>query len=121
MLLLQEFDVEIRDKKANACGAMVCRYLHFLVASTYPQGSSRADKEILESDEKYCIWDDPYLWRLCNDQVYSRVRDLISPLFLSFYIRRRPLRIELDSLEGLRLWAILAHHFPRRTCICLDL
>ncbi|RDX96914.1 Pro-Pol polyprotein, partial [Mucuna pruriens] len=38
----------------------------------YPQGASRADKERLESDAKYYIWDDLYLWRLCNDQVLRR-------------------------------------------------
>ncbi|RDX85934.1 Retrovirus-related Pol polyprotein from transposon opus, partial [Mucuna pruriens] len=45
---------------------------NFLVASTYPKGAPKAIKEKLESDAKYYIWDDPYLWRLCNDQVTSR-------------------------------------------------
>ncbi|RDX68856.1 putative mitochondrial protein, partial [Mucuna pruriens] len=42
---------------------------NYLVASTYPQGTSRAYKARLESDAKYYVWDDPYLWRMCNDQV----------------------------------------------------
>ncbi|RDX94443.1 Retrovirus-related Pol polyprotein, partial [Mucuna pruriens] len=45
---------------------------NFLVASMFPQGASKAYKEKLESDAKYYIWDDPYLWRLYNDQVIRR-------------------------------------------------
>ncbi|RDY06956.1 hypothetical protein CR513_08982, partial [Mucuna pruriens] len=45
---------------------------NYLIASTYPIGAFKVIKEILESDAKYYIWDDPYLWRLCNDQVTHR-------------------------------------------------
>ncbi|RDX82427.1 Retrovirus-related Pol polyprotein from transposon 17.6, partial [Mucuna pruriens] len=105
ILLLQEFNVEIRDKKGteNAVAdhwsqlereidpipirdefldeqilqmthatpwyADICNYL---VTSTYPIGVSKVMKERLESDAKYYIWDDPYLWKLCNDQVTRR-------------------------------------------------
>ncbi|RDY03496.1 hypothetical protein CR513_12899, partial [Mucuna pruriens] len=105
MLLLQEFDVEIRDKKgaeniiadhlrqverdvelipiqdefpdeqilqvthATPWYSNICNYL---VASSYPIGVSKAVKERLESDAKYYIWDDPYLWRLCSDQITHR-------------------------------------------------
>ncbi|RDX90719.1 Gypsy retrotransposon integrase-like protein 1, partial [Mucuna pruriens] len=34
--------------------------------------ASRLCKERLQNDAKYYIWDDPYLWRLCNDQVIRR-------------------------------------------------
>ncbi|RDX72400.1 pol, partial [Mucuna pruriens] len=44
----------------------ICNYL---VTSTYPIGASKDVKERLESNVKYYIWDDPYLWRACNDQV----------------------------------------------------
>ncbi|RDY06475.1 hypothetical protein CR513_09521, partial [Mucuna pruriens] len=49
--------------------ADICIYL---VASTFPKGASKVVKERLESDAKYYIWDDPYLRRLCNDQVPCR-------------------------------------------------
>ncbi|RDY10973.1 hypothetical protein CR513_04436, partial [Mucuna pruriens] len=52
MLLLQEFDIEIRDKKGVENSVLY--------------------KEKLKSDAKYYIWDDPYLWRLCNYQVICR-------------------------------------------------
>ncbi|RDY03813.1 putative mitochondrial protein, partial [Mucuna pruriens] len=34
--------------------------------------ASKVVKKRLVSDAKYYIWDDPYLWRLCNDQVTHR-------------------------------------------------
>ncbi|RDX60981.1 putative mitochondrial protein, partial [Mucuna pruriens] len=98
MLLFQEFNIEIRDKKgaenlvadhlsqierenefpdeqllhiitsipwfANIC--------NFVATSQFPLEASRLYKERLKSDAKYYIWDDPYLWRLCNDQVIRR-------------------------------------------------
>ncbi|RDX75888.1 hypothetical protein CR513_44174, partial [Mucuna pruriens] len=41
---------------------------NFIVASQFPPKASRLYKEKLKSDAKYYIWDDPYLWRLCNNQ-----------------------------------------------------
>ncbi|RDX73862.1 Gag-Pol polyprotein, partial [Mucuna pruriens] len=45
---------------------------NFLVASTFPPDASRAYKAKLESEAKYYVWDDPYLWRFCNDQITRR-------------------------------------------------
>ncbi|RDY14409.1 Retrovirus-related Pol polyprotein from transposon 17.6, partial [Mucuna pruriens] len=100
MLLLQEFDIEIRDKKvANHLSRIereedlmpirdqfldeqqlhiktstpwfvdICNYV---VTSQFPPEASRIYKEKLQSDAKYYMWDDPYLWRLCSDQVIRR-------------------------------------------------
>ncbi|RDX97068.1 hypothetical protein CR513_20194, partial [Mucuna pruriens] len=63
MLLLQEFNIVIRDKKD------IC---NFVAASQFPPKASRLYKERLKSDPKYYIWDDPYLWRLYNDQVIHK-------------------------------------------------
>ncbi|RDX79278.1 Gag-Pol polyprotein, partial [Mucuna pruriens] len=41
-------------------------------ASQFPLEASQLYKERLQNDAKYYIWDDPYLWRLCNDQVIRR-------------------------------------------------
>ncbi|RDY06003.1 gag-pol, partial [Mucuna pruriens] len=38
----------------------------------FPPEASQLYKEKLKSDVKYYIWDDPYLWRLCNDQVIHK-------------------------------------------------
>ncbi|RDX99533.1 Retrovirus-related Pol polyprotein from transposon 17.6, partial [Mucuna pruriens] len=91
MLLLQEFDIEIRDKKGvensiadhlsiikresepmpirDEFPADICNYV---ATSQLPPEASRIYKEKLQSDAKYYIWDDPYLWRLCSDKVIRR-------------------------------------------------
>ncbi|RDY11560.1 Retrovirus-related Pol polyprotein, partial [Mucuna pruriens] len=105
MLLLQEFNIEIRDKKGaeNSIADHLSRIekeadlmlireefpyeqlLHittptpwfadicnFVAASQFPLEASRLYKEILQNDAKHYIWDDPYLWRLCNGQVIRK-------------------------------------------------
>ncbi|RDX80783.1 hypothetical protein CR513_38631, partial [Mucuna pruriens] len=87
MLLLQEFDVEIKGKKdaKNAVTDHLSRlerevdpllnhvttepYIYnFLVTSTFPLGASRTYKDKLGSEAMYYIWNYPYLWRICNYQ-----------------------------------------------------
>ncbi|RDX81009.1 Retrovirus-related Pol polyprotein from transposon 17.6, partial [Mucuna pruriens] len=101
-MLLQEFNVEIRDKKdaentiANHLSRIQGRVdsipirddfpneqllqiaqsqplfaeiCNFLVASTFLPGASKAYKAKIESEAKYYVWDDPYLWRFCNNQI----------------------------------------------------
>jgi len=46
--------------------------VNFLVASVFPPLASRAQIDKLKSDAKHYIWDDPYLWKLCSDQVIRR-------------------------------------------------
>ncbi|RDX95405.1 Tf2-9, partial [Mucuna pruriens] len=101
MFLLQEFNIEIRDKKGveNSVADHLSRIerendlmpiknefpdeqlLHittptpwfenicnFVAAFQFPPKASWLYKERLQNDAKYYTWDDPYLWRLCNDQ-----------------------------------------------------
>ncbi|RDX89394.1 Retrovirus-related Pol polyprotein, partial [Mucuna pruriens] len=105
MLLLQEFNIEIRDEKGtkNSVADHLSRMereseampirdefpdeqlLHikmsipwfvdicnYVATSQFPLEASRLYKEKLQSDAKYYMWNDPYLWRLCNDQVIRR-------------------------------------------------
>ncbi|RDX83738.1 hypothetical protein CR513_35308, partial [Mucuna pruriens] len=94
MLLLQEFDIEIRDKKgvensvadhlsrierknkfpneqllliktSTSWFADICNYV---ATSQFPLEAS----QLYKSDAKYYIWDDPYLWRLCSDKVIRK-------------------------------------------------
>nr|KYP31632.1 Transposon Ty3-I Gag-Pol polyprotein [Cajanus cajan] len=46
--------------------------VNFLVASVFPSLASRAEIDKIKSDAKHHICDDPYLWKLCSDQVIRR-------------------------------------------------
>ncbi|RDY04728.1 Tf2-11, partial [Mucuna pruriens] len=101
MLLLQEFNIEIRYKKGaeNSVVDHLSRIeresepmpirdeqlLHiktstpwfvdisnYVATSQFPSEAFQLYKEKLQSDAKHYIWDDPYLWRLCSDQVIQR-------------------------------------------------
>ena len=46
--------------------------VNYLVASVFPPLASKAQTNKIKSDAKHYIWDDPYLWKLCSDQVIRR-------------------------------------------------
>ncbi|RDY00256.1 Retrovirus-related Pol polyprotein from transposon 17.6, partial [Mucuna pruriens] len=92
MLLLQEFDQEIRDKKGadNA----VADHLSRIEREPYPMPirDNFPNEQLLHmdtstpwfSDAKYYnIWDDPYLWKRVTDQV---IRKCIPDSEISFVL-----------------------------------
>ncbi|XP_031393661.1 uncharacterized protein LOC116205261 [Punica granatum] len=105
ILLLQEFDLEIKDRKGseNSVADHLSRLVrdeeplpisdsfpdehlfhvqgeepwyadlvNFIVTGTFPPGLTKARRNKLRSDSRYYIWDEPYLWKLCSDQVIRR-------------------------------------------------
>ncbi|KAK4403960.1 Transposon Ty3-G Gag-Pol polyprotein [Sesamum angolense] len=118
ILLLQEFDLTIKEKKsaenlvADHLSRLVTNndptplnnefpdeHLHivrgitpwyadlvnFLVTGTLPRDLSRARKDKIRSEAKYFVWDDPYLWKFCSDQLIRRcVPETEIPSILEF-------------------------------------
>jgi len=107
MLWLQEFDLEIRDRRgaqnlvadhlsrierstddgsrirhdfpdeslltlSTSSSPLITNIVNYLAASVFPPLASRAQCDKLKSDTRYYIWDDPYLWKICSDQVTRR-------------------------------------------------
>ncbi|KAJ9565323.1 hypothetical protein OSB04_001289 [Centaurea solstitialis] len=105
MLLLQEFDLEIRDKSGseNLVADHLSRLLNgedpstlkdefldehllaiqettpwyadivnYLVMGTLPGMLSKFENDKIKTQAKFYVWDDPYLWKHCSDQVIRR-------------------------------------------------
>ncbi|KAM2555099.1 hypothetical protein TB2_019163 [Malus domestica] len=118
MLLLQEFDIEIWDKKGseNVVADHLRRMVHneeslpiaetfpneqllsiklsepwyadlvsFLVSKRIPITFTRHQCDKLRHDARFYVWDDPYLWKFCPDQIVRRcVHDSEFHYILSF-------------------------------------
>ncbi|CAN6554875.1 unnamed protein product [Malus baccata var. baccata] len=118
ILLLQEFDIEIRDKKGseNVVADHLSRMVHneeslpiletfpdeqllsikvsapwyadivnFLVSKCIPSEFTRHQRDKLRYDARFYMWDDPYLWKFCPDQIIRRcVHDSECHAILSF-------------------------------------
>ncbi|CAN6695146.1 unnamed protein product [Malus baccata var. baccata] len=105
MLLLQEFDIEIRDKKGsdNMVADHLSRMVHeedvvpiietfpdeqlmsvkvsepwyadlvnYLVSKHVPSELLKHQCDKLKKEARFYVWDDPYLWKYCPDQVIRR-------------------------------------------------
>ncbi|CAN6570116.1 unnamed protein product [Malus baccata var. baccata] len=105
ILLLQEFDIEIRDKKGseNVVADHLSRMVHeedvvpiietfpneqlmsvkvsepwyadlvnYLVSKHVPSELLKHQCDKLKKEARFYVWDDPYLWKYCPDQVIRR-------------------------------------------------
>ncbi|XP_074314310.1 uncharacterized protein LOC141649522 [Silene latifolia] len=120
VLLLSEFDIEIKDKQGSANvvadhlsrlhinedlvktmgvvdGSLPLESLYsmkavepwyanlvnYMVTNKFPTSFSSSQRNRLKADSRFYIWDDPYLWKMCQDQVIRRcVPDVEIPSIL---------------------------------------
>ncbi|CAN6678827.1 unnamed protein product [Malus baccata var. baccata] len=105
MLFLQEFDIEIRDKKGseNVVADHLSHLVHeedvvpipetfpdeqlmsievsmpwyadlvnYLASKVIPSEFNKNQRDKLKYDAQNYVWDDPYLWKYCSDQIIRR-------------------------------------------------
>ncbi|KAJ9542484.1 hypothetical protein OSB04_028990 [Centaurea solstitialis] len=46
--------------------------VNYLVMGTLPGMLSKSEKDRIKSQAKFYVWDDPYLWKHCSDQIIRR-------------------------------------------------
>ncbi|GJX10090.1 reverse transcriptase domain-containing protein [Tanacetum coccineum] len=72
VLLLQEFDITIRDKKRNESTPWFADYANYHAGNFIIKGMTTQQKKKFFKDVKHYFWDDPYLFRICADQIIRR-------------------------------------------------
>jgi len=46
--------------------------VNYIVTKTFLIDLTRAEKEKIRAQSKYYVWDEPYLWKFCGDQMIRR-------------------------------------------------
>ncbi|GKC15732.1 reverse transcriptase domain-containing protein [Tanacetum coccineum] len=79
VLLLQEFDITILDKKGKTLGVIsnestpwFADFENYHAGNFIIKGMSTQQKRKFFKDVKHYFWDDPYLFRICADQIIRR-------------------------------------------------
>jgi len=65
-------DESLLTLSASFPSSWFANIVNYLVASVFPLLASKAQYDKPKSDARYYIWNDPYLWKMCSDQVTRR-------------------------------------------------
>lgn len=57
---------------ANFVTPWYANIVNYLVTNELPTGLQKGKRDKLRSEARYYVWDNPYLWRQCVDQVIRR-------------------------------------------------
>ncbi|GKA48503.1 reverse transcriptase domain-containing protein [Tanacetum coccineum] len=78
ILLLLEFDIEIKDRKETLMEINTkdepwfTDFANYLVADIIPKGMTYQQKNKFFSDLKHYFWEEPYLFKVCSDGMIRR-------------------------------------------------
>ncbi|KAL2230537.1 UNVERIFIED_CONTAM: Retrovirus-related Pol polyprotein from transposon [Sesamum indicum] len=67
---------EFPDEHLHAIQGVTPLYadiVNFLVIGVLPRDLTKARKDKIKSDVKHYVWDEPYLWKFCSDQIIRRL------------------------------------------------
>ncbi|KAI3737146.1 hypothetical protein L2E82_27141 [Cichorium intybus] len=157
ILLLQEFDLEIKDKsgKQNLVADHLSRIIapedstpirdtfpdehlfatkvapwyadlvNYLVTKEFPQDVTRWQKDKIKKEAKRYVWDEPYLWKYCADQVIRRCVDQSEVQSILTFCHSYacgghfgPQRTARKVLESGLYWPHIFHDSDRGTHFC---
>ena len=73
--------------------------VNYLVLGDLPTFISKSRKLKIKSEAKYYVWDDPYLWKFCSDQVVRGVYLKMNLSLFLFFVTILHVEVILDSKE----------------------
>lgn len=71
-LHLQETFLDEQLFSASVTLPWYANTVNYLVTNMLSPGLSKAERDTIKSDAKYYVWDDPYLWKHCANQVIRK-------------------------------------------------
>ena len=72
LLLLKDFFLDEQLLAMEDSAPWYADLVNYLVAKRLPIGLSQSQRHKLKRDARHYVWDEPYLWKHCADQMLRR-------------------------------------------------